>query len=133
MENKNNSFLWRLYLISSVLLIFGIGIGYKLFYLQFVEGEKYRKIAEDKTLKSFTVNSVRGNIFSEDGSLLATSATKYDIYFDSKTVSKTTFDSEIKNLSISLSRNACFDRSDQPQETNFRHKIELSSENAVVH
>ena len=103
MENKNNSFLWRLYLISSLLLIFGIGIGYKLFYLQFVEGEKYRKIAEDKTLKSFTVNSVRGNIFSEDGSLLATSTTKYDIYFDSKTVSKNTFDSEIKNLSISLS------------------------------
>ena len=103
MENKNNSFLWRLYLISSILLIFGIGIGYKLFYLQFVEGEKYRKIAEDKTLKSFTVNSVRGNIFSEDGSLLATSITKYDIYFDSKTVSKNTFDSEIKNLSISLS------------------------------
>ena len=90
-------------MISSVLLIFGIGIGYKLFYLQFVEGEKYRKIAEDKTLKSFTVNSVRGNIFSEDGSLLATSTTKYDIYFDSKTVSKNTFDSEIKNLSISLS------------------------------
>ena len=53
MENKNNSFLWRLYLISSILLIFGIGIGYKLFYLQFVDGEKYRKIAEDKTLKSF--------------------------------------------------------------------------------
>ena len=103
MENKNNSFLWRLYLISSILLIFGIGIGYKLFYLQFIEGEKYRKIAEDKTLKSFTVNSVRGNIFSEDGSLLATSTTKYDIYFDSKTVSKNTFDSEIKNLSISLS------------------------------
>ena len=90
-------------MISSILLIFGIGIGYKLFYLQFVEGEKYRKIAEDKTLKSFTVNSVRGNIFSEDGSLLATSTTKYDIYFDSKTVSKNTFDSEIKNLSISLS------------------------------
>ena len=59
MENKNNSFLWRLYLISSILLIFGFSIGYKLFYLQFVEGEKYRKIAEDKTLKSFTVNSVR--------------------------------------------------------------------------
>jgi len=103
MENKNNSFLWRLYLISSILLIFGIGIGYKLFYLQFVEGEKYRKIAEDKTLKSFTVSSVRGNIFSEDGNLLATSTTKYDIYFDSKTVSKNTFDSEIKNLSKSLS------------------------------
>ena len=103
MENKNNSFLWRLYLISSILLIFGIGIGYKLFYLQFVDGEKYRKIAEDKTLKSFTVNSVRGNIFSEDGSLLATSTTKYDIYFDSKTVSKNTFYSEIKNLTTSLS------------------------------
>ena len=103
MENKSK-FLLRLYFISTILLVFGIGIGYKLFYLQFVEGDKYRQIAEDKTLKNFVVNSVRGNIFSDDGSLLATSTTKYDIFFDSKTVANNVFESELIELSEQLSK-----------------------------
>ena len=101
---ENNKFLWRLYLVSTVMLMFGLGIGYKLFHLQFIDGDKYRKIAEEKTLKSFVVNSSRGNIFSEDGSLLATSTTKFDVFFDSKTVPNHIFNSEIQSLSIELSK-----------------------------
>ena len=101
---ENNNFLWRLYLVSTVMLMFGLGIGYKLFHLQFIDGDKYRKIAEEKTLKSFVVNSSRGNIFSEDGSLLATSTTKFDVFFDSKTVPNHIFNSEIQSLSIELSK-----------------------------
>ena len=56
------------------------------------------------SLKSFVVSPVRGNIFSEDGSLLATSTTKYDIFFDSKTVPNRIFSSEIKSLSNELSK-----------------------------
>jgi len=91
-------------LVSTVMLMFGLGIGYKLFHLQFIDGDKYRKIAEEKTLKSFVVNSSRGNIFSEDGSLLATSTTKFDVFFDSKTVPNHIFKSEIQSLSIELSK-----------------------------
>ena len=101
---ENNNFLWRLYLVSTVMLMFGLGIGYKLFHLQFIDGDKYRKIAEEKTLKSFVINSSRGNIFSEDGSLLATSTTKFDVFFDSKTVPNHIFNSEIQSLSIELSK-----------------------------
>ena len=101
---ENNNFLWRLYLVSTVMLMFGLGVGYKLFHLQFIDGDKYRKIAEEKTLKSFVVNSSRGNIFSEDGSLLATSTTKFDVFFDSKTVPNHIFNSEIQSLSIELSK-----------------------------
>ena len=101
---ENNNFLWRLYLVATVMLMFGLGIGYKLFHLQFIDGDKYRKIAEEKTLKSFVVNSSRGNIFSEDGSLLATSTTKFDVFFDSKTVPNHIFNSEIQSLSIELSK-----------------------------
>ena len=90
--------------MSTVMLMFGLGIGYKLFHLQFIDGDKYRKIAEEKTLKSFVVNSSRGNIFSEDGSLLATSTTKFDVFFDSKTVPNHIFNSEIQSLSIELSK-----------------------------
>ena len=101
---NNNNFLMRLYLVSFVMLLFGLGIGYKLFHLQFIDGDKYRKIAKEKSVKSFVVNSVRGNIFSDDGSLLATSTTKYDIFFDAETVSNKIFDSEVKSLAASLSK-----------------------------
>ena len=42
--------------------------------------------------------------FSEDGSLLATSTTKFDVFFDSKTVPNHIFKSEIQSLSIELSK-----------------------------
>ena len=90
--------------MSTVMLMFGLGIGYKLFHWQFIDGDKCRKIAEKTTLKSFVVNSTRGNIFSEDGSLLATSTTKFDVFFDSKTVPNHIFNSEIQSLSIELSK-----------------------------
>ena len=79
------------------MLLFGLGIGYKLFHLQFIDGNKYRKIAEEKTLKSFIVNSTRGNIFSEDGSLLATSTTNFDIFFVINDVFRVLFSSYLRN------------------------------------
>ena len=96
---NNNKFVLKLYGFATVFLLFGLFIGYKLFHIQFVDGDKYRQLAEDKTLKYSTVNPQRGNIYSFDGSLLATSTIMYDVYFDSKTVKKKLFDSEVYNLS----------------------------------
>ena len=96
---NNNKFVLKLYGFATVFLLFGLFIGYKLFHIQFVDGDKYRQLAEDKTLKYSTVNPQRWNIYSFDGSLLATSTIMYDVYFDSKTVKKKLFDSEVYNLS----------------------------------
>ena len=85
---NNNQFVLKLYGFATVFLLFGLFIGYKLFHIQFVDGEKYRQLAEDNTLKYSTVKPQRGNIYSFDGSLLATSTVMYDVYFDSKTVRK---------------------------------------------
>ena len=101
---NNNQFVLKLYGFATVFLLFGLFIGYKLFHIQFVDGEKYRQLAEDKTLKYSTVNPQRGNIYSLDGSLLATSTVMYDVYFDSKTVKKNLFDSEVHNLSKKLAK-----------------------------
>ena len=96
---NNNKFVLKLYGFATVFLLFGLFIGYKLFHIQFVDSDKYRQLAEDKTLKYSTVNPQRVNIYSFDGSLLATSTIMYDVYFDSKTVKKKLFDSEVYNLS----------------------------------
>ena len=45
MLTNQKQFLYRLYFVASILVVLGLGIGYKIFHIQFIEGEKYRKIA----------------------------------------------------------------------------------------
>ena len=91
METNQKQFLYRLYLVASVLIVLGLGIGYKIFHIQYIEGDNYRQLAKNKTIQNFTITPERGNIFSDDGSLLAASSTSYDIYFDAVTVSNSNF------------------------------------------
>ena len=56
-----------------------------------------------RTEKMFTIAPNRGNLYSDDGSLLATSVSKYTIRFDAVTVSQKNFEENIEALSSSLS------------------------------
>nr|WP_285900918.1 penicillin-binding protein [Arenibacter sp. TNZ] len=69
-----------------------------------VEGDKYRKLAMDRTEKMFTIAPKRGNLYSDDGSLLATSVSRYTIRFDAVTVGKKDFEENVKALSDSLAK-----------------------------
>ncbi len=68
-----------------------------------VHGDKYKDLAMKRTEKVFTIAPNRGNLYSEDGSLLATSVSKYTIRFDAVTVSKDDFEAHVGQLSQSLS------------------------------
>ena len=98
-----NNFLIRLYVIGFLLLMFSLGIFYKLFQIQFIEGDKYRKIAVDKTIKNFIAKPVRGNLYSTDGSILATTISKYDIFIDTKIISDKIFQTELSSLCEKIS------------------------------
>ena len=98
METNQKQFLYRLYLVAGVLVFLGLGIGYKIFHIQYVDGNDYRKIAKNNTLQNFTISPERGNIFSDDGSLLAASTISFDIYFDAVTVSDANFSNIQKNF-----------------------------------
>ena len=104
METNQKQFLYRLYLVAGVLVFLGLGIGYKIFHIQYVDGNYYRKIAKNNTLQNFTISPERGNIFSDDGSLLAASTISFDIYFDAVTVSDANFSKYSKELSKELSK-----------------------------
>jgi cell division protein FtsI (penicillin-binding protein 3) len=99
-----NNFLIRLYIIGFLLLVFSLGIFYKLFQIQFIDGDKYRKIAEDKTVKNFIAKPVRGNLYSSDGSILATTVSKYDIFIDTKIISDRIFQTELRPLCEKISQ-----------------------------
>ncbi|MCK7590264.1 transpeptidase family protein [Subsaxibacter sp. CAU 1640] len=86
------------------MFVFAIAVAFKLFNIQFVQGDKYRELAEERTIKNVVIPANRGNVYAVDGSLLATSIPKYDIRFDALTPTTTTFETYVKPLSDSLSK-----------------------------
>ncbi len=101
-EEKN--IMNRLYIIAGCMFIFALGISVKLMNIQFVDGDKYRELAEKNTVKNFVIPASRGNVYADDGSLLATSVPKYDIRFDAVTVSSEDFQENLLPLSEGLSK-----------------------------
>ncbi len=92
----------RLYLVAGALFVFSAAIMVKLVDIQMIKGDDYKQLALNKTEKMFTIEPNRGNLYSEDGSLLAASVPKYEIRFDAKTVSQENFEEHIPALSDSL-------------------------------
>lgn len=94
----------RLYFVAGVMFVFALAVVFKLFTIQVVQGDKYRDLAEKRTVKNVTIPANRGNVYASDGSLLATSIPKYDIRFDALTPTTKTFEKHLKSLSDSLSK-----------------------------
>ncbi len=86
------------------MLLFAIAIIYKIIDIQFVKGNFYRQKAEEGTIRDFEIPANRGNVYTVDGSLLATSVSKFDIRMDVVTVSDKDFENGIRGLSKSLSK-----------------------------
>ncbi len=104
MAVTEKSILNRLYFVAGIMFVFAIAVVFKLFSIQFVQGDKYRAMAEERTIKNVVIPANRGNVYAADGSLLATSIPKYDIRFDALTPKTTTFEQYLKPLSDSLSK-----------------------------
>lgn len=74
--------LWRIYLAFFVFCAGGVAIVGKTFVIQMVEGEHWRSLADSTFTAYVPIDAERGNIFSEDGSLLATSLPYFEVRFD---------------------------------------------------
>lgn len=85
------------------MFIFALLVVFKLTKIQFVQGESYRALAEKRSIKDVVIPANRGNIYSVDGSLLATSVPKYDIRIDLATSSERNFQAHIEALCDSVS------------------------------
>ena len=104
MAVENRNILNRIYIVALVILIMVTAVGIKLTNIQWVEGDYYRKLAKERTIKNFVIPANRGNVYSSDGSLLATSIPEYTIRFDALAPTQENFDKNVKSLSDSLSK-----------------------------
>tara|TARA_A200000113_G_scaffold199210_1_gene191751 strand:- start:366 stop:2207 length:1842 start_codon:yes stop_codon:yes gene_type:complete len=93
MEKTLRKIMNRSYLIAFSLLIFSMLLIGKLFHLQFAQGDKYKALASKRTLKNDILQPGRGNIYSDDGSIMATSVSRYEIRWDAAVPSKTAYQS----------------------------------------
>ncbi|TAH44254.1 MAG: PASTA domain-containing protein [Bacteroidetes bacterium] len=101
-----NDIMWRIHLSFLLMCIMGLAIIVQIFRIQFVEGDKWKKLAADKTIKFIPIEASRGNIYADDGnSPLATSVPVYDIRIDTRAdgLSKETFDKGLDSLAYRLS------------------------------
>lgn len=111
-------------------MLFAGAVLFKLVSIQVVDGEKYMALAETRTTKIFTIEPNRGNLYSDDGSLLATSVSKYTIRFDAVTVSDEDFRDNIKPLSDSLA--ALFGKTSSHYQQLLRKAKEHKSRYALI-
>ncbi|HIP27425.1 MAG TPA: PASTA domain-containing protein [Flavobacteriaceae bacterium] len=104
MSIQKKNILNKLYPFAVVLFLFALAIVYKLVDIQLIRGDLYKEEAQKRVIRNFNIPANRGNVYSADGSLLATSVSRFDIYMDLVTVSKGDFEKYIKDLSIAMSK-----------------------------
>ena len=104
MSKMNFGDVWRVILIYVLMLVVGIAIVAKIIVIQTVDREELLESARKADIRIVSVPAVRGNIFSKNGTLLATTIPVFDIHFDPVAVPQDRFDKEIGALSDSLAR-----------------------------
>jgi len=102
-EQKHKKITNRSFYLILLFVIFVFLIIFKLVHIQYIEGNKYRLLAKKYTIKEFEIKANRGNIYSEDGNLLATSVPKYDIAINPQIPSEKDFYNHIDGLCRKLS------------------------------
>jgi cell division protein FtsI (penicillin-binding protein 3) len=101
-EKKN--ILNKLYPFAVVLFLFALAVIYKLVDIQLINGDLYKEEAQARVIKNFPIPANRGNVYSADGSLLATSVSRFDIHMDLVTVSSDNFEKHVKGLAKAMSK-----------------------------
>ncbi|MGX5688001.1 penicillin-binding protein [Arcticibacter tournemirensis] len=80
--NIRTDILLRVYIAFGLIVLLAFAVLFKLFHVQISEGKKWRAMADSLSTKYVNVEAVRGNIYSVDGSLLATSIPEYELRMD---------------------------------------------------
>lgn len=107
---KSSRILFCYFIVVVLLGLLAVGILVRAFETAFVEKEKWEKVAESQKRPNRLVLPGRGNIYSEDGKLMATSVPRYYTYIDFKAdgflvdTFKTSKRNGVDSLAIYLSR-----------------------------
>ncbi len=80
--NIKSNILLRIYLIGAICTLFGIAVLGKIYIIQTEDNGKWKTLADSSNIKKFDINAERGNIYSADDKLLATSVPYFVLHVD---------------------------------------------------
>ena len=106
MKNLKNDILSRVYLVYAFIALFALVILGQTFNIQYVQGAEWREKSKDLTTGYKNIEAVRGNLYTSDESLLATSVPIYEVRFDANTEALSTeiFNQGVDSLALQLSQ-----------------------------
>jgi cell division protein FtsI (penicillin-binding protein 3) len=102
--NIKKSILVRVRIAFLCVVVFAVCVGAKIGHIQFIEGDEWRKMSEEINFDYKKVKATRGNIYSDNGSLLATSLPFYKVAIDPTLAKDEIFRKGIDSLSLMLAR-----------------------------
>lgn len=98
--------------------LFLFAIIFRVVNIQYFQGEKYKKLSTELTIKQDTVYANKGNVYAADGNLLATSMSKFTIRVDAVAIDASVFEKNVANLAKELG--VMFGKSQNYFETKLR-------------
>jgi len=101
--NIKKSILLRVRVAFLFVFLFAIAVVVKTGHIQIAEGEKWAKLGERISFDYKRVKATRGNIYSDNGSLLATSLPFYKVAFDATLPKDEVFNKGVDSLAYHLS------------------------------
>ena len=102
-ENKRSKTLrWGYLFAGSAFILFLVFLG-RILVLQNTNVQEIKDDYISKNYREATLKAARGNLYASDGSILATTVMRYDVYIDFKTIKDTVYTNNIGTLTDSLS------------------------------
>jgi cell division protein FtsI (penicillin-binding protein 3) len=102
--NIKKSILLRVRVAFLFVLLFAMAVVAKMGHVQFVEGSKWAAMGERISFDYKRVKATRGNIYSDNGSLLATSLPFYKVAFDATQPKDAVFRKGVDSLAWHLAK-----------------------------
>jgi cell division protein FtsI (penicillin-binding protein 3) len=102
--NIKKDIVLRIRLAFLAVLLFSFAVLYKIIYIQQIDSARWEKLANENLLQYRVVKATRGNIYSDNESLLATSIPFYRLAMDPTVPNDEVFRAGIDSLSFLLAR-----------------------------
>lgn len=103
-DNKRKKTLrWGYFFAVGALCVFVLFIG-RIILLQNTNVQEIKDDYINNNYRNATLKAARGNLYASDGSILATTVMRYDVYLDFKTIKDTVYTNNIGPLTDSLSK-----------------------------
>lgn len=102
-RKRSKTLVWGYIFAGVSFVIFMVFLG-RIIVLQNTNVEDFKDNYINKNYREASLKAARGNLYTSDGSILATTVMRYNIYIDFKTIRDTVYQNNISALTDSLSK-----------------------------